>query len=167
MCLNFINFLAVKPWSSTHLDDLPTRASFYALSPFGNYALHKFYDLKIPLSKPMYASIGKTLDINDDDDTDLAYSELYENPTYSIDFLEYLIRNVFCFGCLFDHSLITLNSYSADIDTNASSESWNKVCLEIHKRLFFGLTLFLISASETRRDDPWAWPENWTFCFFF
>lgn len=117
----------MKPWSNNHLDELPIDGPFNAMSPFGNFALRVLYDLKVPLTKYFYNAIGKSLDNNEDDLDEAIMTNFEKNPTYSIAFLEYLVENVLVFGCLFDHSLMTLNSIKDIVDTNSCSEAWNKV----------------------------------------
>jgi len=65
--------------------------------------------------------------MEDSSDESAEDSQSTSNPYYSIPFLEYLIKWVFSLGCLFDHSLLTLNEISSSGDSNAVSESWNAV----------------------------------------
>ncbi len=87
----------------------------------------------------MYEAIDKELDDGVDELEDAESTILEENPFYSIKFIEYLVVNVLSLGCLFDHSLMTLNSYGIDVDTNATSEAWNRKYKTRRFSLFKGI----------------------------
>jgi hypothetical protein len=72
-------------------------------------------------------------------------SAAIQNPHYNLEFLSYLLRNVFPISALLNHSLLSLNNFSIDPDTNAVSESWNKIIKidEMPKALPMRLTRFL------------------------
>jgi len=65
----------------------------------------------------------------DHSDSDDSQSQSDVNKYYSIQFLSYLIVQVFPFGAIMTHGLLHLNEYTLLDDTNAASESWNKVNL--------------------------------------
>lgn len=76
----------------------------------------------------MYTQAG--LEANDDyNDDDELQSGYIRNSYFNIEFLEYLIRNIFVYGCMFDHSLLKLNGCTTTQDTNSPVESWNSVRL--------------------------------------
>lgn len=126
-CLSIPTISGYTPWSHTHLDDVPTNGPFYATSPFSNYALRLCHENKVRGFDRMYSAIGLS-PLEDDEDTFMVETLYAKNPYFSLELLRYLIVQVFSLGCLFDHTLITLNGYSISPDTNATSETWNKVC---------------------------------------
>jgi len=65
-------------------------------------------------------------DAGSDDEDD----QYMPNPHYNLEFLEYLIINIFPMGCLFDHSLIYLHNSLVTNDTNNPVESWNSVSMD-------------------------------------
>ena len=80
---------------------------------------------RIAVNESFYKAIGRCSPCNVESEEDVDETE---NAHYNLDYLEYLLIELFPFGCLMDHSLLTLNNLPIREDTNTEVESWNKVC---------------------------------------
>jgi len=100
----------------------------YLLSPFGSLALQlcKKMHIKIPSELKSAHNWSFSEGTSDESAEETSSTEI-KNPHYNPGFLLYLLRYIFPYGCLLNHSLIVLIGAQISEDTNAASESWNAV----------------------------------------
>jgi hypothetical protein len=93
---------------------------------------------------------------------DIVESQAQKNPHYNLEILTYLIVHVFPIACLLNHSLLYLNSFSISPDTNAVSESWNKIIKvdEMPENLPERITRFIYDEQESIRGNCHSIIEN-------
>jgi len=118
-----------RPWE--FMQECPNEKGLplYLLSPFGNLAIQLCKKLKIKIptelkSAQIYSSSEGTSEDSSEENSPRTKSR---NPHHNPSFLLYLLRYIFPFGCMMNHSLITLIGGQISEDTNAASESWNAV----------------------------------------
>lgn len=115
-------------YGTNFLDLVPKRGPLYTMSPFSFFALTLCKTYNIPINRTMFtkAKIELAEDPTDDDEIESGY---VHNSCFSVGYLEYLIKNVFTYGCMFNHALLKLNGCTTMQDTNAAAESWHKASL--------------------------------------
>jgi len=123
-------FTGTPIWHSLQTDLAHEYLPFYKESPFSRLGIYVCVSKSIPLPNKMTTHLMLPEDFPTESDMDDSASpNTHANPCFSLAFLRYLIVQVFPFGGMMNHSLILLNNYSIEDDTNAASESWNKVSL--------------------------------------
>jgi hypothetical protein len=141
----FVLSLGERAWEILKLVDIPSCPPFYAQSKFGYFALLLCNEYRVVLTDSVSAKILPEVSFDDWDYDDAMGSAAIQNPHYNVEYLSYLLRNIFPISALLNHSLLCLNNFSIDPDTNGVRESWNKTVKidEMPKALPMRLTRFL------------------------
>jgi hypothetical protein len=103
-------------------------------SPFGLFGIIMCRKLGVSIPSELRAAVQIDQSENEDSDAfseteDILMSQGNLNPHYNPKFLAYLMKYIFPFACMLDHSLIYKVNGSIKQDTNTCSESWNSVIL--------------------------------------
>jgi hypothetical protein len=122
-----------RPWSLMRdLKSDPSKPT-YVDSPFGLFGIKMCKKLGVEIPGDLRAALkyvqydSEDSDENDNETEDILQSQGKLNPHYCPSFLAYLMKFIFPFACMFDHSLIYKVNGSIKQDTNTCSESWNSV----------------------------------------